>query len=518
MVVIEALQKELLQEIEGFRAVGHQFRNREINAAEFKAKSGGMGVYAQRGGEQFMIRLRTPSGIISHEHWSLISSYVRQYGLDRIHLTTRQAVQLHDLGIDQVCDIMKNAIVHGLFTRGGGGNYPRNVALSPLSGVARGETFDPTPYALAAGRYLLRRITGYKLPRKLKIAFSNTMEDTANSTLNDLGFVASSHNGKPCFLVYLAGGMGGGPAVGIPFGEPVPPEETLCHVEAVTRLFIAEGNYENKAQARLRFVPRRMGEAAFLACYRTYLDQVKQELSDRCPAPVPAAADEWEPQIPAGSRRIAQRQKGRYTVELHPLCGQLEAADLSALRDFIADKPQAELRSSMEESLFVRNLSAGEADALERKFAHLLVSPLAQSVTCIGVPTCQMGVEQSQLLCRAVVEAFRRHGAPQDLLPPLHISGCPNSCSRHQVNALGFAGRKKRVGDQTVDVFELYAGGSHAVGETRMGECYGAIPADQVPAFLLELAKQLQRTGLSAQDYLARHPADFRALAESFAV
>ena len=510
------LQKELLNEIDDFRQLGQRFLNKEVTAAEFKAKSGGMGVYAQRGGERFMIRLRTPSGVISREHLALIEAYARQYGLDRVHLTTRQAVQLHDLGIDQVCDIMEDAIRHGLFTRGGGGNFPRNVALSPLAGVAQGEAFDPTPYALETGDYLLHRITGYRLPRKLKIAFSNTAEDTANSTLNDLGFVAVLENGAPRFQLYLAGGMGGGPAVGIPFGETVAPEEILCHVEAVTQLFVAEGNYENKAQARLRFIPRRMGESAFLSRYRDFLRQVQKEKLPQLPAAVAAVTEAWAPVLPAGSRRLPQRQKGLYALKLHPVCGQLRLEDLSVLQDFIKDCPAASLRLSMEESLFVRNLTAQQADKLEAALPHLLASPLAQSVACIGVPTCQMGVEQSQTLCREILASFRAANMPEDLLPPVHISGCPNSCSRHQVNALGFAGRKKRVGDQTVDVFELYAGGCHAVGKTKMGEAFGMIPMDKVPAFLIKLAQKLQETGASFQDFYEKRPAEFRALAAEF--
>lgn len=112
-----------------------------------------MGSYAQKETGKFMIRLRTPSGIISKEHFNLILGYAEKYGLDKIHLTTRQAVQLHDLGIDDVCDIMKDAIDHNLFTRGGGGNFPRNVSLSPMAGVDPAEAFDVTPYARQVGDY-----------------------------------------------------------------------------------------------------------------------------------------------------------------------------------------------------------------------------------------------------------------------------------------------------------------------------------------------------------------------------
>ena len=86
------------------------------------------------------------------------------------------------------------------------------------------------------------------------------------------------------------------------------------------------------------------------------------------------------------------------------------------------------------------------------------------------------------------------------------------------MNPLGFAGRKKRVNNQPIDVFELYAGGCHKAGKTKMGQTYGTIPMDQIPAFLIQLTKELQKTGLSFETFLETREDSFRALAESFTV
>ncbi|MGN0943163.1 hypothetical protein [Fusobacterium varium] len=44
-------QNEILKlEINKLREAGHRFKNKEISAGDFKGISGGMGVYAQRGG------------------------------------------------------------------------------------------------------------------------------------------------------------------------------------------------------------------------------------------------------------------------------------------------------------------------------------------------------------------------------------------------------------------------------------------------------------------------------------
>lgn len=127
----------LKNEIKDFRKLGHKFLDKEVSVGDFKGVSGGMGVYAQRGGEKFMIRLRTSSGVISLKHMKLIAGFMDEYRIKQLHLTTRQAVQLHDLRIDDVCDIMETAVDNGLYTRGGGGNFPRNVSLSVMSGVEK---------------------------------------------------------------------------------------------------------------------------------------------------------------------------------------------------------------------------------------------------------------------------------------------------------------------------------------------------------------------------------------------
>ena len=83
---MESCKQLLKDEIPAFRSAGHAFLNGEISRMEFKGKSGGMGCYAQKENGKFMIRLRTPSGVISREHFNLILHYADQYNLDKIHL------------------------------------------------------------------------------------------------------------------------------------------------------------------------------------------------------------------------------------------------------------------------------------------------------------------------------------------------------------------------------------------------------------------------------------------------
>ena len=69
---------------------------------------------------------------------------------------------------------MEGGLDHGIVTMGGGGDFPRNVTVSPLSGVEKGEHFNVLPYAEAAGEYLMTFIKKEVMPRKLKVGFSNS--------------------------------------------------------------------------------------------------------------------------------------------------------------------------------------------------------------------------------------------------------------------------------------------------------------------------------------------------------
>lgn len=504
----------LKNEVEEFRKTGHKFLDKEISKAEFKGISGGMGVYAQQDQKSFMIRLRTPSGLVSKAHLKLILSYVQKYGLEKVHLTTRQAVQLHDLEIDSVCDIMKDAIDHDLFTRGGGGNFPRNVSLSPLAGVDKEEAFDVTPYALQVGNYFLGNAPSYKLPRKLKVAFSCSEEDTAAASINDMGFLAVSENGVPMFRMWLAGGMGQGPAVAVPYPALVRPQEVLYYVEAMIQLFIAEGDYENKAKARTRFIPRRMGTEAFLECFEKHLQEVKKTHQFEEIEPVPAEGGSSCEDL--NGTCIAQRQEGLYTVILHPVCGQLAAEDLEKITAFVEPIEEAQVRLSMEEEMYVRNLTSGQAQELQNMMAHMMQTPVARTLSCVGTPSCQMGILQSQKLCREILAAVEKAGLCDSRLPMIQISGCPNSCSRHQVAEIGFAGRKVKVGDQSEDAFQLFVGGSVSGADTHMGELQGVMLARVIPQYIVELGTLLEQEEKSVAEIAGC--SCFKELTERFLV
>lgn len=299
------------------------------------------------------------------------------------------------------------------------------------------------------------------------------------------------------FRLWLAGGMGGQPALGLPYDELVAPGEVLYYVEAMIRLFMAEGDYTNKARARVRFIPRRMGVDAFMECYKKHLADVKQECQFDGIEPSVCRRGKEDNAVKTVSKNsliLPQKQEGRFTVVLHPLCGQLKLEDGRKIQEILSQIPEAEIRLSMDEELYIRNLSKDEAeDLLEEMKGRMMMSPVRMSVSCVGTPTCQAGINQSQKLCQAIVRAVAETDIDENRLPKLYISGCPNCCARHPVAAMGFSGRKVKVNGVMEEAFDCFIGGHVSVDASRFAEKAGIVLAERIPEMIVELGQMLTK-------------------------
>ena len=122
-------------DLPAFREKTAAFYAGEIKVGAYKGFSGYYGSYAQRGGKANMLRLRMPAGRVTPDRLAFTAHAIRDFQVPRVHFTTCQTIQLHDLGPDTAAELMEQAIDAGIITLGGGGDFPRNVMCSPLSGV-----------------------------------------------------------------------------------------------------------------------------------------------------------------------------------------------------------------------------------------------------------------------------------------------------------------------------------------------------------------------------------------------
>jgi ferredoxin-nitrite reductase len=514
---VKDLKEKLLIEIEDFRELGNKFLAGEVSIMDFKKVSGGMGVYSERNKKEFMIRLRIPSGITSLENMNWLCDIAEKYELDKFHLTTREAVQYHNLSIDQVCGIMKDGIENDIYSRGGGGNFPRNVAMSPLSGVDKNEAFDVTPYALAVNNHFLSKITSYKLPRKFKVSFSSSDLDLGHCNVTDLGFLATIKDDEKYFRVFMGGGLGRNPQVGIEYDELIKPSDVLYHIEAMTNLFVKEGNYEDRNKARIRYILERMGKEKFIETYKEHLKDVMDNNDLDLLVESKEVTKEGKEIEVKHPRLYEQKQKGLYSVYFHPVGGQISIGTLREILDRLKAIENLEIRLTMTEGIYFKNLNGDEAKELLDITQNLGgETALEQSVSCIGVPICQVGILESQKALNDILNYFKEKGYSKDVLPRVHISGCGNSCAVHEVAGIGFTGKRKRVADTVEDVFELHINGSFETGNARLGKIYGDMLAREIPEFLYELALIIENKNTNFYDFVKNNEDELIAVVEKY--
>lgn len=506
----EELRQALREDIALFEEKIRAFEAGEVDKKAYKGFSGGYGSYAQRNGGN-MLRLRMAGGRLDKEKLAYLADSVERYHIDRMKLTTCQTVQFHNLPAQATVELMRAGIDVGIYTRGGGGDFPRNVMVSPLSGVEQGEYFDVLPWAEGAADYLLAKVRQLHMPRKLKVAFSNGPDNVTHATLRDLGFVAQP-DGK--FDVYCAGGLGPNPKLGVKVAEAVQPADILACIDAMIAVFTAFGNYENRAKARTRYLQEVLGEEGLKAEFTKALETSLAEspkLSCQ-PQPVEKATDGSA----EGPRVIAQKQPGLYAVSYHPLGGNLAPEKPRELYEIVKDMPQVELRIAPGGSLYIINLTGKEAQAVLATTGDGANTPFEASVCCIGASICQQGVRDSQALLSEMIAAVREAGLPADALPMVHVSGCPSSCGAHQIGALGFQGCVKLVDKKPQPAFNLLVFGQERQGEERLGEVLGAMLQKDIPGFMVELGRTVAASGQPFAAWMDGHREDLLALAARY--
>ncbi|MCI9173571.1 MAG: nitrite/sulfite reductase [Lachnospiraceae bacterium] len=505
--------EEFRGDLKEFHEMTKKFYQKDINIAEYKKFSGGFGSYAQRGGNASMLRLRLAGGEITKEQLLFLAESIEKYSISLIHFSTCQSVQLHNLSEAQVCGLIEESFAHGIITRGGGGDYPRNVMCSPLSGVQKEEYFDALPFAKEAAEYLLGFIHKVKLPRKLKVAFSNSRENTTHVTFRDLGFAATE---RGTFDVYSAGGLGREPKMGVLVASDIEPSKTLYYIKAMIDTFAAYGNYESRAKSRTRFMQDTLGTEGYRRAYQEKLAQVLDSEALDLSLTVPEIKKHGTKETLEHPRAIPQKQEGLYAVCYHPIGGCPKPEFFSRLYQAILPMEEVLLRVSPDESLYIINLTAEEARTILALTKDGARTYFETSVSCIGASICQIGARDSQGLLKACIERVRRENFPDHVLPKIYISGCPSSCSGHPIAALGFRGGVKQTPEGPKPAFAVYEMGCPLQGEEAFGTELGVMLEAEIPEFLAELGREINARGMVYNDFIQKCHEDFLNIAGRF--
>ena len=499
--------ENLATELEELDSYIERYRSGEIDAATLKVRRVPFGCYEQRVDGSYMVRIRTTGGALTPCQLRTMAEVSARYGSPAIHITTRQEFQVHDIALENILPVMRELLQVGLAARGGGGNTVRNVLVSPDAGVGLDEIFDPSPYAFALTSRLIAEPDSWLLPRKFKIAFSNSMADTSYAEFNDVGFVAQIRDGEKGFRVYVAGGLGTRPEVGHLLHDFIPADDVYVVTTAIKRLFDQHGNRKNRHAARLRFLWNTLSEERFRGLYAEQVERVRAEnppalLLEEVPqsSTLPPFAPELDhsPEFEQWRERFVepQLQPGLFSVLVPIFLGNLKNGDGIRLANFLEPFGNFVVRATFGQNLRLRNLPENylaNVFHLVREITELASGPrlLGNSVACTGADTCKLGICLSKGALTATADRLKNTELDLNQIPDfrLNLSGCPNTCGQHMLADLGFFGNVGRKEQQMFPAYMVVAGAEMGEGKARLARQIDRVSACDLPEFVHEVLK-----------------------------
>ena len=489
------------------------FKNLQIDEEKFRSLRLARGVYGQRQQGVQMIRIKVPYGKLKTNQLNRIAAVSDEYSRGRLHITTRQDIQIHYVDLDRTPELWAELERDDVTLREACGNVVRNVTASETAGIDVNEPFDVSPYADALYKFFLRNPICQEMGRKFKVSFSSTDEDTGLSYMHDLGFIAKIQNGIRGFKVMVAGGLGSQPRHADVLYEFLPSDKTIPVMEGVLRVFDRYGERKSRAKARMKFLLKDIGLEAFRELIAKEQEAIEFKTvvinADAFVASTPVSVDVPKVKIKneeafelwKTTNLIPQKQKGFVAIGIKVLLGDFYTDKARLLADLVDNYAASEVRLTLRQNIVIpfvkEELVPFFYQELEKLgFAEAGYNKAVDITACPGTDTCNLGIASStgisKELERVITTEYPQYLENQDLV--IKISGCMNACGQHNMANIGFQGMTVRTKDKLIApaLQVLLGGGNLGDGNALFADKVVKVPSRRGPEALRRILNDFE--------------------------
>ena len=489
------------------------FNNLQIDEEKFRSLRLARGVYGQRQEGVQMIRIKIPYGKLKSNQLRRISEVSDEYSRGRLHITTRQDIQIHYVDLNRTPELWAELERDDVTLREACGNVVRNVTASETAGIDVNEPFDVSPYADALYKFFLRNPICQEMGRKFKVSFSSTDEDTGLSYLHDLGYIAKIQDGVRGFKVLVAGGLGSQPRHADVLYDFLPSDKIIPVMEGVLRIFDRYGERKSRAKARMKFLLKDIGLDAFR-------DLIAQEQKAIALKSVPIDADAYVSSVPVSveapevtikneaaftlwksTNLIPQKQEGYVAIGVKVLLGDFYTDKARLLADLVDSYAAGEIRLTLRQNIVIpfvkEDLVPYFYQELEKLgFVEAGYNKAVDITACPGTDTCNLGIASStgiaEELERVITAEYPQYLENQDLV--IKISGCMNACGQHNMANIGFQGMTVRTKDKLIApaLQVLLGGGNLGDGNGVFADKVVKVPSRRGPEALRRILNDFE--------------------------
>jgi len=477
----------------------HEFHGGKIDEERFRTLRLARGIYGQRQFGVQMIRIKIPYGKLSGEQLIRIAKVSDEYSRGRLHITTRQDVQIHHVSLDRTPELWAELERDDITIREACGNTVRNITASEFAGIDPNELFDVRPYADALFQYFLRNPIGQELGRKLKFSFSSGDDDTALSYMHDLGFIPRVQDGAKGFKILVGGGLGSQSRQADVLYEFALVDQIIGITEALIRVFEKHGERTRRMKARLKFLIKEVGIEMFK-------NWINEEL-ENVPNPIVKIEEDIFPEVRFAtslkniswgqddsdayrdwleSNTFPQKGSSLYAVGIKVHLGDFYTNQARALAKLVIGHTGNELTFTLGQNIIIRHVKASTLPFIYRELEKIgLADPgfnsIADVTACPGTDTCNLGISSSTGLAVVVEDLLKAEYSElvKNEALNIKISGCMNACGQHMIAQIGFQGMSMNGPDKRVlpAIQVLLGGGTLGNGRGRFADKVIKIPS-----------------------------------------
>ncbi len=446
-----------------------------LNEDEFRPLRLMNGLYLEM--HAYMLRIAIPYGVLSARQMHVLGDIAKKYDRGYGHFTTRQNIQFNWLELDRAPEILADLARVDMHAIQSSGNCIRNVTADPYANAARDEIADPRPTAELVRQWSSLHPEFAFLPRKFKVAVTGSNNDRAAIRVHDIGIqLVKGETGEPGYKIFVGGGLGRTPLVGVVLREFLAQDELLAYLEATLRVYNLHGRRNNKYKARIKILTLELG-----------IDKLRKEVEtefrstfDQAPATLPrlhkiergfvTPAFENLPETSATletmhkndkvfsrwveTNIIAHKVQGYaiVNVSLKPIGkapGDATAKQMHALADIAERYSLNEIRVTKNQNLVLPHVKKDELCDLWRELRFLELAEansglITDIVSCPGMDYCSLATARSIPIAQQISNRFADPELQNAIGPvSVKISGCINACSHHHIGQIGILGLEK---------------------------------------------------------------------------
>lgn len=519
-------QRLVTERVAQFRDQTRRFLAGELSEDEFRPLRLKNGLYIQLHAP--MLRVAIPYGELRSRQLRTLADVARRYDRGYGHFSTRQNIQFNWVRLSEVPDLLDELAKVSMHAIQTSGNCVRNVTSDQFAGIAPDEIVDPRPWC-----ELLRQWSTFHpefawLPRKFKIAVNGAREDRAAIRFHDIGLdVYRDEQGETVFRVWVGGGMGRTPMLGVVIREALPWQELLNYCDAILRVYNRYGRRDNLYKSRIKILVKSLGAAEFAR----QVEQEWQRIAGDCNRLTVAERDRVAahfvapeyPTQPADDSLFQAHRKNSLPFSrwvernVHPhrqlgysavtvslkqpgqAPGDATASQMDAIADLADRYSLGEIRVTHEQNLVLPHVPRHQLWALWQdlralKLASPTVGLLTDIICCPGKDFCSLANARSIPVAEAIQNEFADLDELHELGPiSLNMSGCMNACGHHHAGHIGILG----VDKDGSEWYQISIGGNQGQ-QAAIGKVIGpSLDAEQVPHAIRRLleAYLAQRDG-----------------------